>query len=157
MATVQKRKPNGHTPAKVADTAKFDKQVRRREQAQATGKRTSETLEALGVVPEWNTYQDLRKLDFGELCEKRQRLADEIKFREEKKKELDEEITAALAVAGVEKCAWEGRNVQIVHKAGSRRIVAEKLLENGVPADVIADSTVEGNPSSYLLIGKPKE
>jgi len=114
-------------------------------------------MEALGVVPKWDSLKELKQLRFGQMVEKRTQLMDEIKFREAKKGELDEEISAALAVAGVEKVEWEDRNVQIVHKAGARKIVAEKLLERGVDADVIAESTEEGKGYSYLLVGKPKQ
>lgn len=116
-------------------------------------------LPGLGTpaLNEWSRYAELKELAFGRLCEQRQRLDDEIKFREVNKKLLDEQIEAALAVAGVEKVTWEDRPVQIVHKSGSTKIVAEKLLEAGVPASTIAASTVTGNGYSYLLFGKAKK
>jgi hypothetical protein len=115
----------------------------------------AETL--LGITPPWNRYPELKDLDFGRLCEQRQILHDEIAFRETRKKALDEQIEAALAVAGVEKVVWEDRPVQIVHKSGSAKLVPEKLLEHGVPADTIAACTTVGAGYSYLLIGKPKK
>src|SRR5579864_6920484 len=85
-------------------------------------------LETLGFVPEWSEYKELRQLKFDSLLEKRTQLRDEIKFREGKVKELDEEIEAALAVAGTEKVMWEDRPVSIVHSSSGAKIVAEKLL-----------------------------
>jgi hypothetical protein len=156
MASMQKRKTNGVSSREGMNKmvskqmGKIDKNIRRREVA--TGEATAD----LGIVTPWSTFSELRKLDFGELCERRQKLDDEIKFRTEKKKELDEEISAALALAGVEKVQWEDRPIQIVHKEGGSKLVPERLLEHGVPADVIAECTGKGKPSSYLLFGKPK-
>lgn len=118
---------------------------------------TGRGLDMLGIVPEWSRFPELKELSFGQLCEKRQILHDEITFRESRQKALDEQIEAALAVAGVEKVVWEDRPVQIVHKSGSAKLVPEKLLEAGVPASTIAACTTVGAGYSYLLIGKPKK
>lgn len=118
--------------------------------------RTAEVMADLGVVPEWSTIKELKQLHFGHLVEQRVQLRDEIAFRDAKVKDLDEEIQAALAVSGVEKVQWESRPVQIVHKEGSSRIVAEKLIMLGVDADTIAQATEKGKPSQYLLVGKAK-
>lgn len=118
---------------------------------------TGRGLDMLGIVPEWSRFPELKDLDFGRLCEQRQILYDEITFRESRQKALDEQIEAALAVAGVEKVIWEDRPVQIVHKSGSAKLVPEKLLEAGVPASTIAACTTVGAGYSYLLIGKPKK
>jgi hypothetical protein len=114
-----------------------------------------DALEKLGMVPEWKEVPELRQLHFGALVEKRTLLKDEIKFRESKVKELDEEIQAALAVSGVEKVIWEDRPVQIVESKSASKVVPEKLLLLGVPADTIAQATEPGKPYSYLLVGKP--
>lgn len=117
-------------------------------------KQRNEVLESLGLVPAWDSVGELRDLDFDKLVEKRTRLMDEIRFREEKRRELDEQIMAALAVSGVDKVTWEDRPVQIVNSRGASKIVPEKLLMHGVSADVIADSTEPGKEYSYLLVGK---
>jgi hypothetical protein len=108
-------------------------------------------------IPAWSEYKELKQLHFDQLLNKRTDLKAEISFREGRLKELDVEIQSAMAVAGTEKVVWEDRPVQIVHSKGASKIVPEKLLERGVPADVIAESTVEGKGYSYLLVGKPKE
>lgn len=106
-------------------------------------------------VPAWDQYPELKQLNFGSLLEQRTRLKDEIKFRESKIRDMDTEIEAALAVAGAEKVTWEDRPVQVVQSNSGAKISAQKLLMNGVPAGVIADSTEPGKAYSYLLVGKP--
>lgn len=113
-------------------------------------------LESLGIVPAWSEFKELKQLGFDKLVETRVRLKDEIEFRTQKVKELDDEISAALAVSGAEKVLWEDRPVQIVHSRSGSKIVAERLLEHGVPASVIADSTEPGKEYQYLLVGKAK-
>jgi hypothetical protein len=117
---------------------------------------TVEALETIGVVPVWTEYRELKQLGFGDLVEKRTRIKDEIDFRKKKMDELDQEIAAALMVAGTEKVTWEDRPVQIVHSRSGSKIVPEKLLEYGVSASVIRDSTVPGKEYQYVLVGKEK-
>lgn len=115
------------------------------------------SMAKLDIVPDWDQLPELKELSFDELAEKRQKLYYEIEFRKSKMKELDEEISAALAVAGTEKVIWEGRPVQIVHSRSGSKIVGEKLLMLGVAADTIAQATEEGKPYEYVLFGRPKD
>ena len=107
------------------------------------------------VVLRWDAYPELVTLGFASLVEKRTLLKDEMEFRKKKIDEIDVEIQAALAVAGTEKVVWEDRPVQVVHSRSGSKIVAEKLLMAGVPAQTIADATEEGKPYQYVLVGKP--
>jgi len=116
---------------------------------------TGTTFEQLDIVPQWDQLPELVELDFELLAEKRQKLHDEIKFRQTKLKELDEEIMSQLAAAGTEKVLWEDRPVQIVHSNSGPKIKGEILLMLGVPADTIAQATEPGKPYEYLLFGKP--
>lgn len=131
------------------------KQAAKPTKAQKQAK-TVQSIEKLGLVPEWSEYKELRDLGFDRLVETRTRLKDEIEFRQKKIKELDDEIQGALAVAGAEKVTWEDRPVQIIHSKAGDRVIPEKLLLAGVPADTIADCTEIGKQYSYLLVGKPK-
>lgn len=118
---------------------------------------TGAAMAKLDIVPDWDQLPELKELDFDSMAERRQKLYDEIEFRKAKMKELDEEISAALAVAGTEKVIWQDRPVQIVHSRSGSKIVGEKLLMLGVPADTIAQATEEGKEYSYLLFGKSKK
>ena len=115
------------------------------------------TMEQLGIVPDWDQLPELVELDFDEYAERRQKLKDEIDFRQAKLKELDVEIMSRMAAAGTEKVIWEDRPVQIVHSNSGDRIKGEKLLMLGVPADTIAQATEPGKPYEYLLFGKPSK
>jgi hypothetical protein len=125
-------------------------------QAKKSSAQKAATFKDIGIVPVWSEFKELKQLGFDKLVETRTRIKDEIAFRTEKLKELDDEISAAMAVSGAEKVLWEDRPVQIVHSKSGDKIVAEKLLMAGVSADVIAASTEPGKPYSYLLVGKAK-
>jgi hypothetical protein len=135
---------------------KSDPVAKTRAKTQASKQTKAATLESLGIVAEWSEYKELKQMKFAELLEARTRIKDEIEFRKAKLDKLDEEIQVAMMVAGTEKVNWEDRPVQIVHSRSGSKIVAEKLLMNGVSADVIAESTEPGKEYSYLLVGKAK-
>ena len=122
-------------------------------------------------APEWDAVPELKKfkheivgkdgtkkkLTFDAMVVEYKRISAEIDFRERLKVSLKEGIEAALLVSGEEKVLAEGYRVQMVHKAGSKKISAEKLLTNGVSADVIARSMEIGKETSYVSISKAKD
>lgn len=128
---------------------------KRAKSAGEEGRTGAEVNESLGIVPSWDTYPKLKTLGFYSLVDKRVNLHSEIEFRKLKMKELDIEIQAAMLAVGTEKVTWEDRPVQIVTKSAADRISAEKLLKQGVEADVIGAATEPGKEYSYLLVGKP--
>lgn len=143
------------TAADVRERAKVMQQkLKAGKKKQAT---TTQALESLGIVPSWTEYKELRMLNFDDMVEKRTQIKDEIEFRKAKLDQLDDQIQAAMAVAGTEKVLWEDRPVQVVHSRSGSKIVAEKLLISGVSADVIAECTEAGKEYSYLLVGKPSK
>jgi hypothetical protein len=146
------------TPAARTSTKARSQQLQVARKAKKAGHPSvAASMAKLDIVPDWDQLPELKELSFDELAEKRQKLYDEIEFRKSKMKELDEEISAALAVAGTEKVIWEGRPVQIVHSRSGSKIVGEKLLMLGVAADTIAQATEEGKPYEYVLFGRPKD
>ena len=127
-------------------------------------------IEANRPIPEWSTIPELKKwreditlkgkdkkMSFDEMVVAYKDLSAEIEFREKSKKELKTNIEAALLVADVQKVACEGYRVQIIEKEGAKKIDANKLLDLGVSADVIAKATVQGKASSYADIRPMKE
>ena len=66
-------------------------------------------------------------------------------------------IEAAMLMSEQEKIVCEGYGVSLVTREGNRKIVAERLLENGVGADVIAKCTEIGKSSTYVSIKTLKE
>ena len=146
MATTATQKSKG----KTATIPSAPKTKKSKQAAQPSGN----TFAQLDIVPEWDQLPELVELDFADYAEARQKLKDEIEFRQKKLKEIDLEIMSLLAAAGTEKVMWEDRPVQIVHSNSGDRIRGEKLLMLGVPADTIAQATEPGKPYDYLLFGK---
>jgi len=66
--------------------------------------------------------------------------------------ELKLVLQAALMVSGQKKVKAGDHFCQMVEKAGSRKIVAEKLLSKGVSAQIIAESTEISKGSTYMQI-----
>jgi hypothetical protein len=128
-------------------------------------------IEQSRPIPEWDAVPELKrfkqeiagkdgskkKLTFDALVVAYKSLDQEIKFREGKKAELKESIEAAMLVCGEEKVLAEGYRIALITKQGSKKISAEKLLTNGVSADVIAKSMDVGKESTYVDIRRAKE
>lgn len=132
--------------------------------------RLAAEIEANRPIPEWDSVPELKKwreditlkgekkkLSFDQMVAKYKDLDAEIKYREAIKKELKTAIESGMIMADIEKVACEGYRVQFIEKEGSKKIDANKLLENGVSADVIAKSTVTGSGSVYIDIRAIKE
>jgi hypothetical protein len=127
-------------------------------------------IEQSRPTPEWDST-DLKKfktqielktgekktLRFDELVILHKTLKNEIDFRETRIREIKDALETAMLVADEKAVVCEGYPVSYITKKGSRKIVAEKLLSNGVSADVIARATEIGPDSNYVLIGKAKK
>jgi hypothetical protein len=94
---------------------------------------------------------------FDQLVEEYGRLGDEISFRESRQKELKDALTAAILMSGKEKVSCEGYKLGMVEKKGSKKILPELLISQGVTPDQIAKATTVSAASSYLDIRKYKE
>lgn len=132
-----------------------------------TAKLTAE-LEQLQPVPDWSTVDELAavvyeipnprpesapiKLNYGECVEAYKALDHEIKERQAKQEKLRETLQAALMVSGQKKVKAGDYVCQMIEKAGSKKIVAEKLLAKGVQASVIAECTEIGKGSTFMMI-----
>jgi hypothetical protein len=81
-------------------------------------------------------------------------LKDMIKIMEKEIEEIDERLTGQLASKDSIVVAWGDYRVEIVSKTNNR-LVKEKLIENGVSAQVIANSMVTSY-SSYLQVREIK-
>ena len=123
-------------------------------------------------APEWDSVAELspkkwkeeielkdgkKRLTFGEMAELSIKLKSEIDYREKIQKEIKTHLMAGLLTADKEEVVYEGHAVQLVTRKGSRKIVPEKLLENGVSAAQIAAATEVGAESTFVQIGRPKK
>lgn len=109
----------------------------------------------LGIVPMANDVfrgSDLRSFSMN--IQKRIMLKDTIKAAELQIKDIDEVLTGAMSNKDTEALMWGNHKVEIITKTNNR-LVKEKLIENGVSAQVIADSMVTSY-SSYLQVREIK-
>lgn len=79
------------------------------------------------------------------------------KYTEAKLKELGQEIEIALIAEGVDGVMWDGCVVKQGRGRAGDKIVATKLVEQGVSLDVIAAATEEGKPYTFAQIVVPKD
>lgn len=128
-------------------------------------------IEQSRPTPEWDSISELKrfrqevsmkdgskkKFTFDQLVVRYKEISAEIDFREKLKAEVKEAVEAAILLSGEEKVLAEGYRVSLVHKAGSKKISAEKLLSAGVSAMTIAAATEQGRESTYVDIRKAKE
>lgn len=68
------------------------------------------------------------------------------------RKKLVKDINNLLIDSGIQRI--RGHGVKIHYRRGSKSISATKLLESGVPADVIARCTIEGDGSYVVTLDK---
>jgi len=69
------------------------------------------------------------------------------------RKELDESLDSLMIDMNVGKIVMpDGFVISLVKSSSAPKIDAKLLLSLGVPADVIAQSTVPGNPFKYVLV-----
>lgn len=136
----------------------------------ATAKLAAE-IQAAAPVPEWDTVDELkswrepikqidgkeRKMSFAAMVALDLDLKAEQEFRQRVRDQIKTALEAAMLYADTDKVVCEGYPVNLVTRKGSRKIVPEKLLENGVSAQIIAASTEVGAESRYVQIGKPKK
>lgn len=131
-------------------------------------KLTQEIAELDPAVPDWSTVDELAavayeipnpkpeskpiKLDYGQCVAMVADIDAKIKELEKQKEPLRQTIQAALMLSGKKKVIASGQVCQMIEKAGSRKIVAEKLLAKGVSAQIIAESTEVGKGSLYMQI-----
>jgi hypothetical protein len=138
--------------------------------SRAATARLAAEIESNRPIPEWDSVPELKKwreditlkgekkkLSFDQMVSKYKDIDAEIKYREAIKKELKSAIENGLIMADIEKVSCEGYRVQFIEKEGSKKIDANKLLEAGVSADVIAKATVQGAGSVYVDIRAIKE
>jgi hypothetical protein len=131
-------------------------------------KLTKEIAELNPAVPDWTTVDELAtvayeipnpkpeskpiRMDYGQCVDMYKALDKEIKERQTAMEALREVLQAALMVSGQKKVRAGDHFCQMVEKAGSKKVVVEKLLANGVSAEIIAKSTEIGKASLYLQI-----
>jgi len=108
-------------------------------------------------VPKMHAEDRARKLSFLKSVELYKQLDAEIEEREKLKKILKEQLQAAMIVSGKDKVRCGDYMPTMVNKAGTKKIVPELLLAQGVDAMVIAKATEVGKSSTYLMINPIKD
>lgn len=93
-------------------------------------------------------------LRFGVALERRIMLKELIKEKEAEVRELDDELSQTLTDADTVKVVHRGYSVGLVTSSRST-LSKDALLENGVPATVIAKST-KVSTYTYVLVTAPK-
>ena len=93
-----------------------------------------------------------RGYTFDALVDEHASIKAEIEKLDARTKTLREAIQAGLMLAGKDKVLCHGQRAALVTKAGSKKIVPEKLVKLGVSPEVIAEATVIGAPSTYLEV-----
>jgi hypothetical protein len=127
-------------------------------------------IAANAPTPEWDSIPELKKwketialkggekksMSFDQLVVKYKDIDAEIKYREGIKDAIKTALEAAMLMSEQEKVTCEGYGVSLVTREGNKKIVAEKLLANGVSPDVIAKSIEVGKSSTYVSIRPEK-
>lgn len=128
-------------------------------------------IQAAAPAKEWDQVPELKKwkeqvtlkggekksLSFADMVLKYKDLKSEIEYRQGILDEIKTHLMAGMLMADETEVLCEGYPVQVITRKGSRKLVPEKLLEHGVSAATIAACTVEGEPSTFVQIGKPKK
>jgi hypothetical protein len=92
-----------------------------------------------------------------ELVRQRQEAVEHRKALEEVIDNLNGEIGAMMDLAGVKSTQSGEWMVTLSDRTTPSRLIPEKLLDQGVPADVIAAATEPGRPYTSVMIRKAKE
>lgn len=108
-----------------------------------------------GVVKELKPMLDQWRLD--ELVRQRQEAIEHRKALEEIVKNLSSEIGAMLDLAGIKTTQSGDWIVTLADRTSPSRLVPEKLLDLGVPADVIAEATEPGKPYTCVDVRRAKQ
>lgn len=128
---------------------------------------------ANSAVTDWSTIPELvdysytltqtsvsapaKTLYFDQLVAEYGELKAQIEIREARQDELKSAIQAAVMISGKEKVGCVGYRLNMIHKAGSKKILPELLISQGVTPDQIAKATKVGGASDYLDIRAIKE
>jgi hypothetical protein len=94
--------------------------------------------------------KSVKVLHFDDLVAEYSRLKEEIEFRKEKQDELKAALEAAVLMGGKEKVSCGGYRLAIISKVGSKKIMPEKLIAQGVSVETIVNATVVSAGSQYL-------
>ena len=116
-----------------------------------------ELVEMQVELPPTGVIDKPRILDFQQAADLYKQLDAEIEQRNKLKERLKEAMQAAMMVSGKDKVRVGDWVPTMVTKEGTKKIVAEKLLANGVDPMVIAASTEVGKGSTYLMIRAAKD
>lgn len=99
-----------------------------------------------------------RPSDFERLVDEKIDLDRQKKIIEDRLKQIGPELEATLMAEGVERVAYrDGITVKIGKGRAPSKIVAAKLLEQGVAADIIAAATVDGAEYTFAQVVIPKD
>jgi hypothetical protein len=97
------------------------------------------------------------ELDFADAISLREELKSRIDTDTLKLKEINDNLLVAALGAEVQKVKlWAGMTFEVRSGRSASKIVATRLLEQGVSLDQIQSATVEGSAYQYVQVNKPK-
>lgn len=107
--------------------------------------------------PSYRDYELMNTDEFIMIVDEKIALDAQKKIIEDRLKAIGPDIEAYLTAESVDKVLYEGGfQVKIGRGRGADKIEATKLVEQGVPIDVIAAATVEGKPYTFAQVVPPK-
>ena len=129
-------------------------------------------IQANVPAPEWDAVLELtpkrfkeevelkdgkKRLTFGEMVELSLKLKSEIEYRERIRKELQLHLEAGMLLADKTQVMYENHPVNLVTRAGAKKLSDKRLLAVGVTPDQIAAGYEIGDPSTFVQIGKSRK
>ena len=130
---------------------------------------TSKQLEKAAAemnLPAWDSVTDLAEAqitvndvvyDFADIIDVRDSLKAEIDRQTAELKEINDQLLVVARAAGIQKVKlWGSMTFELRNGRSASKLVATKLLEQGVTIDQIQAATEEGAAYQYVQVNKPK-
>ena len=116
-----------------------------------------ELIEFKHTIPGDGERRRTRTVGFDDLVAEYEGLKAEMEIREKRLKDIKEVLEPVVMGLDKAQVLCRGWRLGIIQKAGTKKVVPEKLMAMGVPIETIVACTEVGKPSVYLDIRKLKE
>lgn len=122
-------------------------------------------------LPAWDSVNELAESEitatgidgevtiyaFPDAIERRAEIKTAMESLEKEMKEINDQLLVAARAAEVTKVTlWAGMTFELRSGRSASKLVATKLLEQGVTIEQITAATEEGTPYQYVQVSKPK-
>lgn len=112
--------------------------------------------EEIGVVADSSTVFGKRATAFNALVSEYEAVAEGMRQLEAEKKAIQSQLQRWFSDADIKTVMCGTTRVTLVQSEGRSTIDKMKLIERGVPASVISECTVQGQPFSFIKVTAPK-